>query len=567
MRRGRIYPAFVGVIVILGIVAVAAFTRTAAREPADPDPLAARLQSLLALQEDGYRALLPPGERSLWQIVEAAHALSLLDRLDEAHLAQAIDELSASWSPALDAYLIDDDPADYHGDRESYQYDLLALNVRIVEFATRAGAPALLRDLPTPDLTGLIGELGDELDEPASILTARATRLTGGRPDAATADLCRQLARRVEQSQIEQAADIAVGLPTGRDCAADLEPLRGDLTALEDGITSRILREQRYTFDDILDLDQLRGLAEAAGRADVPADSVRVARMLLQHLDDEAREFGPATEPWTVLVLGRLLAGEDSPPLEFLTRRLESLMDFRGSLATSASADWYSVTLMAHLMVRSGALAADQAAELLGHPSVVHPSVDGLDWGYAFVGLRSPSTAELRLPREVLAVDDNGGSGELLIRALYADDSGSCAEAPDAADFLAVSPPSRLAELPPDEQLAYLAGLSRSARCSAGLRELLAQLAGQVRPPTAAPAPVVLGSIYSYWLVAETVCLASGSVSLDSAVVATLDSYLSAISHGPVRQSFDFLDLYASLRLLDLHRQGTCDGAWWEGLG
>lgn len=569
MRRGRIYPALVGIVVILAVAAVAAFARTTTREPADPDPdpLAARLQSLLARQEDGYHVLLPPGDRSLWQLVEAAHALSLLGELDEAQLGQTVDELAASWSPALAAYRIDDDPADYGDDRASYQYDLLALNVRIAEFAGQARAPAPLRELPSPDLTRLIGQLGDEQDAPARILKARAERAAGGQEAAAPADLCRQLAQRVSGARIDQAADLALGLPTGRDCAAELAPLQGDLAAIETDVTSHILRERRYTFEDITDLDRLRVLAEAAGRPEIPAESVQVAELVLRHLDDEARDFGPATDIWVVTVLGRLLDGRDRPPLEFLVRRLETIVDFRGSIPTSASADWYSVTLMAHLMVRSGALTAAQAAELFGHPSTDRANLGAPDWVYAFVGLRSRSAAGPRLPREVLATDEDSGSVRLLIRALYTADSGSCADAPGVADFVAISQPSRVAELPPPEQLAYVLGLSRSARCSADLGDLLAQLAGRVALPEAPPDPTVPGATYFYWLAAETVCLVDGAVSLDSALVTGLDSYLAAISRGPVRQSFDFLDIYALLRLLALHQQATCDGAWWEGLG
>lgn len=554
---------------VLAVLAMAGCAVLDGGGPTASELLADRLQPLLAYQEDGHHLLLPPGERNLRRTVEAATALDLIDALDETHLAQTLDEIESSWSPAPEAYLTDDGPDEYGNDdesRESYHVDMLELNVTVTQFLEQTRSRPSTRPLPLPNLGRLVDQLGTDSGPRAQILRGRAAQLSGAVDGSGPTERCEQIDEHVRADEIDLAADIVRSLPSAQDCTAYVEPLSGHLAALETRIASRIAEERWSSVDDIVALDDLTTLSEIAGRTGPPAATARTAQMILRGLDEEARDYGPVTQTWVVAVVGGLLGAEQAPPLPHLTRRLNTLIDFRGSLATSASADWYSRTLMAHLMVLSGALAADQAAELFDHPSTDHAQAGELDWALAFVGLRSRTTADLALPSSVLAAGDDPEPVNLLIGAFYAADSGSCAATPGPERFVAVSPVSRVPALPPDQRLSYVLALTLSASCSSDMGELLAGLADQVMLPDEPPDPAVRGSLSFYLMEAEAACLVQGSVSLDPTLESRLDSYLRSISRGPVTQTFDFLDIYAALRLLSLHKQGSCAGAWWEGL-
>lgn len=558
--------------VILGVLALAAtvgLVVLAAREPTSPPLLADRLRALLAYQEDGHHLPLPPGQRNLRRVVEAAVALDRIDALDDAHLAQTLDEIESSWRPALQAFVTDDGADAYGTDdesRASYYVDLLELNVSVTEFVEQTQDRSANSALPKPDLGRLVDQLGPDPGPRARVLRARAARLSGDTRAFGLPDVCEQIVDHAQAGDIDVAADLARSLPSTQDCLAQVEALSGHLAVLESSIVSRITKERRASVDEIVALDNVRTLSEAAGQSEPTEDSVRVAAMMLQGLDDDARDYGPATETWVVAVLGVLLGSAEPPRLAHLRGRLNALIDFRGSLATSASADWYSRTLMAHLMVLSGALPADQAAQLFGHPSADPSHPGGPDWVLAFVGLRSRATAGLTLPRSVLTVGEESEPVTLLIRALYAADSGSCTDAPDYRSFETVSSARPVQEMPPDQRLGYVLALALSAPCSTDLDELLRGLADKIGPPAEAPDPTVRGSLSLYHIEAEAACLLHNTISLAPEVAARLDSYIRDISHGTVTQNFDFLDIYAALRLVTMHKSKACNGSWWEGL-
>ncbi|MDG4797865.1 hypothetical protein [Micromonospora sp. WMMD1082] len=539
--------------------------RPPSTQPSKPSDLAVRLLSLLAYQEnDGSHILLPPGGRNTERIVEAAHTLHLLGRLDEARLRQTAEELRLSWSPSLRAYQTNDGPVAYGDDdsgRQLYRYDLLSLNVRVEEFLRGTGELPAVQDLPRPDLRGLVDQLRDDAGLAGRIMRTRAARLIGAPGGAESPGRCTQMAADIRAGRIDQAGDAALVLPAVTDCASELRPLRDDISVLESQLADRIERDQTSSYDDIIALNRLKTLAEATGRTGISAVSTRVAVSLLRGLDDSAREYGPVTEPWTVAVLAGMLGDQPPPRLDHLVRRIEALLDFGGSLATQASADWYSKAIMAHLMVLSGALSPQRAADLFGHPSRDRADLGTPAWLYAFIGLRGGATAGLKLPGDAVAPDAG-----LLPRALYAADSGSCADAPDWASFASTSPLSQIPDLAPDKQLAYLLALDLSVSCAADLTDLRSAVVDRIELPGHAPDPTAPGSLTRYLATAEAVCLARGAVTLEPAVESALETYRQALSTGPVTQHFDFLDLYAALRLLALHESRNCDGAWWHGL-
>lgn len=565
-RRGTIGVTTVVVVALVAGAILASSGWLGNRDDRDDreEPLAMRLQSLLAYQDDGYHILLAPGSRSLSRVVEAAQAMSMLDQLSAEHLQQTARELRSSWDPQLGAYATDDGLDAYEDDgagREMYQYDLLSLNVRVTEFLHEADAFPAARALPQPDLLPFIEQLDGSWSMSARIMRARAARFAGYRTAAEQSGSCAQIAGHLRDSRVDMAADLALTLPSTLACVAEVEPLLTEIAELEDRIAAQIQESGVYAYDDVQDLDSLRILAEAGGRAGGSVSSARVARLLLRALDEDARKYGPATEPWTIIALVRLLGEQRPPHMRYVVQRLGTLVDFRGSLATEGSADWFSRTMMAHLMVLARALSPDEAGELFGHPSEDSSGVGAADWTYAFVGLRSRQTADVTLPSSVLTSD-----ADVFVRALYAADSASCPDAPDAAAFESVSPVALVGELPPGQRLSYVLALTLSAPCLASTASMLVALTDRIGLPDRPPDLGVRGSLWDFLQEVEAVCLVHGTARLDHALVSSLGSYVRALSSGPVRRNFDLLDLYAALRLLSLHESESCGGAWWDGL-